>query len=235
MMAEGRGDRAQTGESIMVPRYDIVPIPPALRSNLAPGSIMEFPFEVVESMYAFRANDVVGKIAPRPLLLLHPSNDSVTPTEQSIDLFLHAGQPTDLHLVANVDHFLLSEDNPRVVNAGARLAGTLLPGRAGARMSAAAREAAAASSLRPTTLRALRGRDLRRRRHRRRTTRPRWPRCWSGPTCAASTPTASRAFRVRRIMLTNGDLNADPAWSIAVDAPAAMVIDADRARRAGRR
>ena len=71
----------------MVPRYDIVPIPPALRGNVAPGSIMEFPFEVVESMYAFRANDVVGKISPRPLLLLHPANDSVTPTEQSIDLF----------------------------------------------------------------------------------------------------------------------------------------------------
>ena len=115
MLAEGRRRRAQTGESIMVPRYDIVPIPLALRGNVAPGSIMEFPFEVVESMYAFRANDVVGKISPRPLLLLHPANDSVTPTEQSIDLFRHAGQPTDLHLVAGVDHFVLSEGNTLVV------------------------------------------------------------------------------------------------------------------------
>lgn len=114
MLAEGRRRRAETGESIMVPRYDIVPIPPALRGNIAPGSAMEFPFEVVESMYAFKANDVVGKIAPRPLLLLHPAKDSVTPTEQSIDLFLHAGQPTDLHLVADVDHFVLGEDNPLV-------------------------------------------------------------------------------------------------------------------------
>ena len=115
MLAEGRRRRAETGESIMVPRYDIVPIPPALRGNIAPGSAMEFPFEVVESMYAFKANDVVGKIAPRPLLLLHPAKDSVTPTEQSIDLFLHAGQPTDLHLVADVDHFVLGEDNPLVI------------------------------------------------------------------------------------------------------------------------
>jgi uncharacterized protein len=115
MLDEGRRRRAQTGESIMVPRYDIVPIPPTLRSNVAPGSIMEFPFEVVESMYTFRANDVVGKIAPRPLLLLHPANDSVTPTEQSIDLFRHAGQPTDLHLVAGVDHFVLAESNTLVV------------------------------------------------------------------------------------------------------------------------
>jgi len=66
-------------------------------------------------MYAFKANEVVGRIAPRPLLLLHPANDSVTPTEQSIDLFLQAGQPTDLHLVAEVDHFLFAEHNALVI------------------------------------------------------------------------------------------------------------------------
>src|SRR5438445_13866173 len=71
---------------------------------------------LVESMYAFRANDVVGKIAPRPLLLLHPANDTVTPTEQSVDLFALAGQPTDLHLVAGVDHFMFSEGNTLVIN-----------------------------------------------------------------------------------------------------------------------
>ncbi len=114
LLAEGRR-RRERGETLMVPRWDIVPIPPALRTNLSPGSITEFPFDVVESMYAFRANDVVGRIAPRPLLLLHPAHDSVTPTEQSIDLFAHAGQPTDLHLVAGTDHFLVAEDNPLVL------------------------------------------------------------------------------------------------------------------------
>ena len=115
MMDEGRR-RRERGETLMVPRFDIVPIKPELRHNLAPGSILEFPFEVVESMYAFRANDVVGRIAPRPLLLLHPANDTVTPTEQSVDLFMHAGQPADLHLVAGVDHFLFSEGNTLVIN-----------------------------------------------------------------------------------------------------------------------
>ncbi len=115
MMEEGRKRKAR-GETMMVPRYDIVPIRPELRHNLAPGSILEFPFEVVESMYAFRANDVVGKIAPRPLLLLHPANDTVTPTEQSVDLFALAGQPTDLHLVAGVDHFMFAESNAIVIN-----------------------------------------------------------------------------------------------------------------------
>ncbi len=113
MLEEGRR-RAQRGERMMVPRFDIVPIRAELRGNLAPGSHLEFPFEVVESMYAFTANEVVGRIAPRPLLLLHPAHDTVTPTEQSIDLFLHAGQPADLHLFAQTDHFLFSDRNAMV-------------------------------------------------------------------------------------------------------------------------
>ncbi|MSQ56959.1 MAG: hypothetical protein EXR35_05425 [Limnohabitans sp.] len=100
---------------MMVPRYDIVPIQPGLRNQLSPDSITEFPYEVVESMFNFRANEVVGLIAPRPLLLLHPSNDTVKPTEQSVDLFANARQPTDLHLFANTDHFILREGNPLVI------------------------------------------------------------------------------------------------------------------------
>jgi len=115
MLERGREMRKKGG-SMKVPRFEIVPVRPELRANLAPGSILEFPFEVVESMLAFKANEVVGRIAPRPLLLLHPADDSVTPTEQSIDLFLHAGQPADLHLVAGVDHFLFSEGNTLVLD-----------------------------------------------------------------------------------------------------------------------
>jgi hypothetical protein len=115
MMEKGRQMKMR-GETLMVPRYDIVPIRPELRGHLAPGSILEFPFEVVESMYAFTANEVVGRIAPRPLLLIHAAHDTVTPTEQSVELFQHAGQPTDLHLVAGVDHFLLSEGNALVMD-----------------------------------------------------------------------------------------------------------------------
>jgi dipeptidyl aminopeptidase/acylaminoacyl peptidase len=129
MLEEGRRQLAR-GVSIKVPRYDIVPIPPGLRGNLAQGSIMEFPFEVVDSMVRFKANEVVAKIAPRPLLLLHPAVDSVTPTEQSIELFRRAGQPTDLHLVAEVDHFLLSENNPIVSTLVARWLEKHLPVRA---------------------------------------------------------------------------------------------------------
>jgi uncharacterized protein len=114
ILADGRAHRAKTGKSMMVDRYDIVPIPPHLRGNLAKNSIEQFPAETAQSMYDFRADDVVGKIAPRPLMLLHAANDSVTPTEQSIEMFKRAGQPSELHLVSDVDHFMFAEDNDRV-------------------------------------------------------------------------------------------------------------------------
>lgn len=114
MLEDGRRHRERTGESLMVPRDDIVPVPPRLRGDLATGSVSAFPAETAQSMMDFRADDVVGDIAPRPLLLLHAADDSVTPTEQSIELFKRAGQPTELHLLAGVDHFMLARDDRRV-------------------------------------------------------------------------------------------------------------------------
>jgi uncharacterized protein len=122
MLADGREHRARTGKSLMVPRYDIVPIPVHVREGLAQKSVQMFPSDAVQmfpaetaqSMYDFRADDVVGKIAPRPLLLLHAANDSVTPTEQSIEMFKRAGQPSELHLFSDTDHFMFAEGNTRV-------------------------------------------------------------------------------------------------------------------------
>src|SRR6202012_4235184 len=122
MLEEGRSHRGRTGKSLMVPRYDIVPIPNHVKENLdrqkvgmlAPDSVEEFPAETAQSMFDFRAEEVVGKIAPRPLLLIHAANDSVTPTEQSVELFKRAGQPAELHLFSGLDHFLFAEDSKRV-------------------------------------------------------------------------------------------------------------------------
>jgi pimeloyl-ACP methyl ester carboxylesterase len=114
MLKEGREHHARTNKSLMVPRYDIVPIPPHLRGNLASKSVEFFPAETAQSMFDFRADDVVGRIAPRPLLLLHAANDSVTPTEQSIELFKRAGAPSELHLISDADHFMFGEGNTRV-------------------------------------------------------------------------------------------------------------------------
>lgn len=114
MLEEGKRHKERTGQSLMVPRYDIVPIPEHLRGHVAPNSIQMFPHETAQSMFDFRADDVIGQISPRPVLLLHSSVDSVTPTEQSIEMFKRAGQPCDLHLFAETDHFMFAESNKRV-------------------------------------------------------------------------------------------------------------------------
>jgi pimeloyl-ACP methyl ester carboxylesterase len=116
MMAEGRR-RRDLGERLMVPRYDIVPIPEHLRGNMAnDGHHMDFPWEVAESIWNFRAEDVVSRLAPRPLLLIHAARDSVTPASESIELFLRSGEPAELHVLEEIDHFALSDEAPRLTS-----------------------------------------------------------------------------------------------------------------------
>ena len=114
MLAEGKRHREKTGKSLMVPRYDIVPIPEHLRGHLSQNSIQMFTAETAQSMMDFRADDVIGNAKGRPVLLLHSSVDSVTPTEQSIEMFKRSSQPCDLHLFAETDHFMFAESNTRV-------------------------------------------------------------------------------------------------------------------------
>tara|TARA_R110000787_G_scaffold14831_2_gene45699 strand:+ start:393 stop:1262 length:870 start_codon:yes stop_codon:yes gene_type:complete len=116
MLEAGRRHKETTGESLMVDRHEIVPVPDHLRKNLLAGSVTSFPVETAQSMFDFTAENVVGNIAPRALLLLHSSQDSVTPTEQSVEMFKRAGQPTDLHLTADTDHFMMAESNTRVIH-----------------------------------------------------------------------------------------------------------------------
>ena len=114
LLEQGRKQKRETGESLWISRFDAVPIPEHLRKNLSPKALMEIPVETAQSMFDFRAEDVVANIAPRPLLLLHTANDTITPTEQSLRLFEKAGMPTELMLITGTSHFPLSpQDAPR--------------------------------------------------------------------------------------------------------------------------
>ncbi len=48
--------------------------------------------------------DVVGALAPRPLLLLHGAADSVIPVDHAYRLFAAAGEPKALHIFEGADH-----------------------------------------------------------------------------------------------------------------------------------
>jgi len=113
MMSEGVRHREQTGKSMMVPRFDIVPIPERLRPMLRDGQ-MEFTAETPLGMFLFHPEAAIGAISPRPVLLLHAVGDSVTPAMESVELFRNAKSPVELHLVDGADHFMFAESNPRV-------------------------------------------------------------------------------------------------------------------------
>lgn len=117
-LTDGIRIRQTTGKSLMVPRYDIVPIPPRLREYISkdPKSSMEFPAETPLSMFLFQPEEMIGRISPRPVLLLHGAGDSVTPANESMELFKRAGKSVELHLIDGADHFMFAEENRRVVN-----------------------------------------------------------------------------------------------------------------------
>jgi dipeptidyl aminopeptidase/acylaminoacyl peptidase len=116
-LTDGISMSETTGRTLMVPRYDIVPVPPRLREYISrdPKSIMEFTADTPLSMFLFQPEEMIGRIAPRPVLLLHGAGDSVTPATESMELFKRAKSPVELHLIDGADHFMFAEENQRVV------------------------------------------------------------------------------------------------------------------------
>ena len=115
MLERGRAHKAKTGESLMVDRYDVVPVPEHLRPNIDRRSIFRFPVDTPLETFTFNPGEVIAGIAPRPVLIMHAANDKVTPVIGAIELFQAATQPCELLLMSDVDHFMFGEDNLRVI------------------------------------------------------------------------------------------------------------------------
>jgi uncharacterized protein len=86
-------------------RFDIVHIPERDRGGLPPGAIMEFTAATAQSLLDSCPERVVGKIAPRPLLLIHPRGDGVVPYGESEALAKEAGTNAELHIIDGSAHF----------------------------------------------------------------------------------------------------------------------------------
>lgn len=112
-LENNRAHKERTGETLMIPRFDVVPMPEHLRKNLSPSAQMEVAGDTAQSMMDFKAEEVVHMLAGRPVLFLHGADDTVTPTEQSIRLWEKASQPKDLVLITGTDHFPLAGENSR--------------------------------------------------------------------------------------------------------------------------
>jgi alpha-beta hydrolase superfamily lysophospholipase len=55
-------------------------------------------------MRSFDPVEVVGKIAPRPLLLMHGTEDEIIPVSSAHALFASAGEPKELWLLEGLKH-----------------------------------------------------------------------------------------------------------------------------------
>jgi alpha/beta superfamily hydrolase len=102
---EAKRIKAATGRPLMLNRFEIVHIPEHNRAGLPPGAIMEFTAETAMSMLAFDPEAVVHQIAPRPLLLIHPREDTVVPVSEAEALAKAAGDNCEKHITESRNHF----------------------------------------------------------------------------------------------------------------------------------
>jgi pimeloyl-ACP methyl ester carboxylesterase len=115
LMDDGIRHREQTGQSMMVHRFDIFEMPKDLQVNLTSNnSLMQFTAETAVSFFMFRPEEMIAKISPRPILILHSTRDRVCRAEEAFSLARHAEPPFELHLLDGADHFMFVGADPSV-------------------------------------------------------------------------------------------------------------------------
>lgn len=115
LMADGIRHREATGTSKMIHRFDIFEMPKELQVNLTSNnSLMQFTAETAVGFFTFRPEELIAKIAPRPILILHSARDRVCNFEEAFSLMRRALPPTELHLIDGADHFMFVDPDPRV-------------------------------------------------------------------------------------------------------------------------
>ena len=99
----------------MIHRFDIFEMPKELQKNLTSNnSLMQFTAETAVGFFMFRPEEMIAKIAPRPILILHSARDRVCNFEEAFSLTRRARPPVELHLIDGVDHFMFVDPDPRV-------------------------------------------------------------------------------------------------------------------------
>lgn len=115
MMDDGIRHREKTGTPKMVHRFDIFEMPKDLQVNLTSNnSLMQFTAETPVAFFMFRPEEMIGRIAPRPILILHSARDRVCHYDEAFSLVKLAKPPIELHLIDGADHFMFVKADPRV-------------------------------------------------------------------------------------------------------------------------
>ncbi len=114
LLARAREDREQavlSGESAPAERDEILLQDRASAALSAaaraanPDAVSTVPTSFIDETLAFHADWVVGRIAPRPLLLVAAGDDRLVPPEESRSLYAHAGEPRKLVVLEGYGHY----------------------------------------------------------------------------------------------------------------------------------
>lgn len=111
---EDRIRRVLTGQSSRFRYEELFPQGPGIRQRQADayghgqryeGQYPEgYPLESVDEAMQFSPEDVVHRISPRALLIIHTERDTMVPVEEAHALYARAGEPKRLFLIPGADH-----------------------------------------------------------------------------------------------------------------------------------
>ena len=114
LLARAQEDREAavvSGESALAERDEILlqdrasaALSAAARAN-NPDAVSTVPTSFIDETLSFHADWVVGKIAPRPLLLITTDDDRLVPPEESRSLYSLAGEPKKLIVLKGYGHY----------------------------------------------------------------------------------------------------------------------------------
>lgn len=115
LMEEGLRHRERTGKSKMIHRFEIFEMPKEMQVNLTfNNSLMHFTAETAVGFFMFRPEEMIGRITPRPILILHSARDRVCKYEEAFSMARLAKPPMELHLLDGADHFMFVDSVPGV-------------------------------------------------------------------------------------------------------------------------
>jgi cephalosporin-C deacetylase-like acetyl esterase len=108
---EHRAQRVLTGESLAVSPYEIMVPDPATqamhaeRARLAGRPAPDVLLESAEAILEYAPEEVVHRIAPRPILFIHSAADELVLPDESIAMYERAGEPKKLVLLPGRAHY----------------------------------------------------------------------------------------------------------------------------------
>jgi hypothetical protein len=109
-LEEDKIERVQAGKSRMVSWLYVMPdeAAKAAREEIRkkdPTVCTELPLETAQAVIEFKPDEVVDRIAPRPVLFTVAGEDILTPVELTRELYDRAGEPKKIVVIPGAEHY----------------------------------------------------------------------------------------------------------------------------------